>query len=161
METMMSKDLQLKLKNNLVITSLDGEGLVLDLDTRKFFWINETAAFLLKLFKSNREGVPLSSVESFLQKQYLNNSKSKMTQDLNYFINYIEWYGLVSPQSVCSGTKLKNLDSGAKKPYLKPMIEEDTDILSIGGNVIRAARSAAARSAAVSRATEAGFRGFR
>lgn len=157
----MSKDLQLKLKNNLVITSLDGEGLVLDLDTRKSFWINETAAFLLKLFKSNREGVPLSSVESFLQKQYLNNSKSKMTQDLNYFINYIEWYGLVSPQSVCSGVKLKNLNGGTKKPYLKPMIEEDTDILSIGGNVIRASRSAANRSAAVSRATESGFRGFR
>lgn len=158
---MVSKDLQLKLKNNLVITSLDGEGLVLDLDTRKSFWINETAASLLELFKSNREGVSLSSVESFLQKQYLNNSKSKMTQDLNSFINDIEWYGLVSPQLACSGTKLKSLDSGEKKSYLKPMIEEDTDILSIGGNVIRAARSAAARSAAVKSATEAGFRGFR
>lgn len=158
---MMSKDLQLKLRNNLVITSLDGEGIVFDLDTRKSFWINETAASLLKLFKSNREGVSLSSVESFLQKQYPNNSKNKMTQDLNYFINYIEWYGLVSPRLACGGAKLKNLDSGAKKPYLKPMIEEDTDILSIGGNVIRAARSAAARSAAVKSATEAGFRGFR
>jgi len=155
-----SKESQLELKSHLIVTSLDGEGMILDLDTRKTFWINETAVSLLKLFD---EKVPLSYAKSFLQEQYLINDRGKMTRDLTFFINYLKWYGLLFPRLAASGTNFKNPKSRPKKPkpYLKPMIEEETDILSIGGNVVRAARSRAARSQAVRSATQAGFKGFR
>lgn len=56
----MSKELWVKCKSGLSITSFDGEGAVFDLDTRKYYVTNETAAFLLGLLKEKQEGLALS-----------------------------------------------------------------------------------------------------
>ena len=66
----MEKESRLQIKNNLVITSLDEEGIVFEVDTRKVFWVNDTATFLLRLLETNYEGVPLSFARSLLQEQY-------------------------------------------------------------------------------------------
>lgn len=163
-ELTMSRELELKLRPNLIITSLDGEGLIFEEDTRKVFWINETAAFLLRLFEANHEGTSLSSAKTLLEEQYAINDGEEIAQDLTHFISQLERYGLVSVETSSNGTnrkKLKNPNNGTTRSYLKPMIDEETSALPIAGAAVRAARMAASRSAAVSRATAAGFRGFK
>lgn len=161
----MSNELQVKVKNHLVLTSLNEEGLLLDLDTRKSFWINETAAFLLKLFETNCGGVRLSSARDALQEQYLADDGSKVAQDFASFINQLEGFDLVSLRSPSNGTNVTKLTSPngeAKRSYLKPMIKEEADtVLSVQGSMNRAARMSNVRSQAVRSATNATFRGFR
>jgi len=121
----MDKELLLTLKDNLVITSLDGEGLVFEADTYKTFWVNETAVFLLKLLEANREGVLFTSVRNLLQEQYLIGDEKEIAQDFTSFIEQLERYRLILFQWSSNGTKIKNSNGGStKKPYLKPIIEE-------------------------------------
>jgi len=130
----MDRELQLKFKGNLVISFLDGEGLVFETETRKTFWVNETAVFLLRLLEANREGVPFSSAISLLQEHYFTDDGNKITQDFTSFLNQLEGFGLISlqsPSNRTNGAKLKNPNGGLKKPYLKPLIEEERDILVI------------------------------
>lgn len=158
----MNKKLQLELKDNLVISSSDGEGVVFDLVTRKSFWINETATFLLKLFKANNNVVPLSSARRLLQERYFPGEGSGIAQDFTAFVNQLEGIGLASLRLVSNGSKIKNPDvERTKKPYQKPIIEEDIRASFITGATVRAARMAASRAAAVSRAVASGFRGFK
>lgn len=120
----MNKELQLRLKDNLVVTSRGGEGLVLEMDTRKTSWINETAAFFLRLLQTNCEGIPLSSAVKLLQQQYLINSRNKAEKDLDSFVSRLEQFDLVSLRPVSNGIKPKNLNSGIKRPYIRPIIKE-------------------------------------
>ena len=133
---MTEKELPVKLKHNLVISTLNGEGITLDLDTRKTYWVNETGAFLLRLLEVNHEGLFLSSAKGSLQKRYPGTSRSQTTQDLAPFIKDLEWYGLISYEVAVSLIVFKNLNGKTSKPYLRPMIEEDTDIVSLGENLI-------------------------
>lgn len=133
---MPGKELPVRFKHNLVISYLNGEGIALDLDMRKTYWINETGAFLLRLLEVNHEGVFLSSAKSLLQERYPDTNRSEVTLDLASFINDLEWYGLISYESATSVIVFKNLNGKARKPYLRPMIEENTDIVSLGGNLI-------------------------
>lgn len=155
----MEKESRLQIKNNLVITSLDGEGIVFEVDTRKVFWVNDTATFLLKLLEANSKGVPLSSAKSLLQEHYLPEDGSEIAQDFTAFVSQLERFGLVSLQSAPNGAKIKNPDGDITKPYLKPIIKEEIRVLSITGATVRAARMAANAAAAVARAAASGFKG--
>jgi len=158
------EELQLRLKDNLVVTSLDGEGLIFEVDTQKTFWVNETAAFVFKLLEANHEGIPLFSVKSLLQEQYSTDDGNEITQDLATFVNRLEQYDLVSVEPSSNGAnekKFKNPNGETIKSYSKPIINREIAVLPITGVQVRAAHMAASRSAAVSRASAAGFRGFR
>lgn len=160
-KAIMNKELRLKLKDNLVITSLNEEGLVFDLDTWRTFWINETAVFFLKLLQTNCEGISLSSAVKLPQRQYFINGRNKVKEDFDSFINRLEQFDLMFFRPASNGVKSKNLNSSTKRPYIRPIIKEEVNVVPIQGSQFRAAHMAAARSAAVSRATVAGFRGFR
>lgn len=157
------ENLQMNIKNGLVVTFLDGEGIVFDPETQKSFRINGTAALFLKMLQASCEGATSSSIRRLLKEQY-SIEEDKIIQDFSPFIARLEQYGLVSFQSLTSEKgmgEIKALSGETASFYSKPVIEEEVRILSATGAAVRAARSAAARSAAVSRATAAGFRGFR
>jgi len=155
---MQNKELTVRLRDNLVITSLDGEGSVLELDSRKVFWVNETASFFLEMLQANHEEIPLSSIKGLLKKQYIINDENKVIQDFSSFIDQLKWYGLISLQQSSNGRKFKNPNVRAARPYLKPMIKEEAEPFVMVSGGARSSKMAAARSAAVSRATASGFR---
>lgn len=134
----MSEELWVKCKSDLIVTSLDGEGLVFDLDTRKYYVINETAAFLLKLLEAKQGGLTLSSIKSQLLERYLVDTEKRVYQDLESLFYNLERYDLVSFQSGIEGNgediKSEGFNDRVKRRYLKPMIEDGTEItISSGG----------------------------
>ena len=157
------ENLQLNIKDGLIVTFLDGEGVVFEPEMRKSFRINETSIFFLKTLQLNSGGVSLFSVRRLLQERYFVD-EDKIIQDFNPFIDQLREYGLVSFQSLPSQENLKEVRAPSSEVvslYSKPEIDEEVRNLSVTGAAVRAARSAAARSAAVGRATAAGFRGFK
>ena len=157
------EELQLNIKNDLIVTLLDEEGVVFEPSTRRSFLVNETAVFFLKVLQANHEGVILSSIKELLKEQY-SVDDDKIIQDLDLFIDQLQQYDLVSFQLLAgkkNASEIRNPDNEVIAPYSKPVIEEEIRVLSVTGAAVRAAHMAAARSAAVSRATAAGFQGFR
>lgn len=77
------------------------------MDTQKTFWVNEIAAFLLKLLEANREGVPFASARSLLQEQYLIDDGKEIVQDFTSFIEQLEKYGLILFQLASNPNKIK------------------------------------------------------
>lgn len=149
---------QLKLEDNLIITCLDEEGLVFEVDTRRSFWVNEAGAFLLKLIETNHGRITLKFARKLLRQKYITNDGSKMEGDLGVFVSSLKRFRLASLQPTPDGSDPINFNVGPGKSYVKPIIKEETNILPVTGAVVRAARMAVARSAAVSRALAAGFR---
>ncbi|RJS75599.1 PqqD family protein [Methanophagales archaeon] len=131
----MSEELWIKCESDLTTTFLDGEGLVFDIDTRKYYVINETAAFLLKLLEGKQEGLALSSIKSLLLEEYHINAESPEHQGLESFIHNLERYGLVSLQLGIENEgdiKAKKLDTRTKVDYIEPKIEEEMEIPTSG-----------------------------
>ena len=131
----MGEELWIKYKSDLTTTFLDGEGLVFDIDTRKYYVINETAAFLLKLLEGKQEGLALSSIKSLLLEEYYINAESREHQGFEPFIYNLERYGLVSLQLGIEregDIKAKKLDTRTKVDYIEPKIEEEMEIPTSG-----------------------------
>ena len=133
----MSEELWVKCKSGLTTTFLDGEGLVFNIDTRKYYVINETAAFLLTLLGAKQEGLAMTSIKNMLTERYFIGTEKRMYQDLESFFYNLKQQDLVSFQSGVEGNgdciKLEGFNDRLKEKYLKPMIEEESEITISGG----------------------------
>lgn len=150
-----NSDMKLILKENLILTTLENEGLATDLNTRKTYWMNGTACDLLNLFKKNRKGFTLSSVKSFLEQNNQSVSRNKIFKDLFYFINRLMNYGLIIGCKKFNGEKLEVIASQEKFDYMKPIVKEE-----MGTFAITKAGQRTGVSKAVSAARHSGLRAF-
>ena len=101
----------LKLKSDLIVTTLEDEGSIIDIETRKTFWLNGSACCLVKLLDKNRDGVPLSSATSFLLEEYQNTDEESVFKDVDSFINYLRCHDLLSISQKQGGNMVKITDS--------------------------------------------------
>jgi len=88
---------QINLKKNLIITITDDEGILIDRETLKSFWLNETACHLFTLFKENN-GCTKSSVLSSLHSKYAYERPEKISEDIDSFMEELMSFDLLTSQ---------------------------------------------------------------
>lgn len=131
-----------KINDNVIIVSADGEGLLFDLNTRKTFWINGSAAFLLELFQENSEGISLSSAKKAIDNHYIISENENVLSDLVSFFGQMEKIGLISCSEISGTNVIRCSNSELPRPYMKPIIKEETESKHrqmAGGNAFAAA----------------------
>ncbi|MBI3399593.1 MAG: PqqD family protein [Deltaproteobacteria bacterium] len=117
----------MKINDKVTIVSADGEGLVLNLNTRKTFWVNGSAAFLLELLQENSEGISLSSAKKAVDSHHITSEKEDILSDLVSFFGQMEKIGLISCSEIFGTKASRCFNSKLPKPYLKPIIKEETE----------------------------------
>lgn len=151
-----------RFKHNVIVSSVDGEGMILDLDSLQTFWLNQTGVFIVELLRENDEGADVFSIKDALQVQFkVDTDNDRFKKSVNNFLEQLEAHGLVTYIRQTSPQKRRLSipsvsDSGH---YEEPVILEMTVPESVeNSSRIRAARQAAVRSQAMRQATRAGFR---
>ena len=119
------------LKNDLIVTTLKDEGLIFDIETRKTFWLNESACYLLQIFQKNSDGFPLSLTKSFLSAKYNNINSDNVSEDIDCFINDLKRHNLLSTRMQPNGNNIKTRNFTNKQVYIKPIMEEEIEIFPI------------------------------
>ena len=120
-------DSLMKINDKVAIVSADGEGLVLDLNTRKTFWVNGSAVFLLELIQENSEGTSLSSAKKAVDSHYIISEKEDILSDIVLFFEQMEKIGLISCSETSGTNVIKYSNNGFSEPYMKPIIKEETE----------------------------------
>ncbi len=119
-----NKEQMVKLRNDLVVTTLEDEGLIVDIETRKTFWLNESACFLLQIFRKSSGGFPLSSTKPLLLAKYNNINTENISKDIDCFITDLKSHNLLSTQLQQNNNfKIRNFTD--KINYIKPIMEEE------------------------------------
>jgi hypothetical protein len=119
-------DRLMKINDKVTIVSADGEGVVFDLNTRKTFWVNGSAAFLLELLQENTEGISFSSAKKAMDSHYIISEKEDVMSDLVSFFGQMENFGLCSCWEISGANGIRYSNSELPKPYMKPIIKEET-----------------------------------
>jgi hypothetical protein len=135
----MSEELLVKCKSGLSVASFDGEGIVFDMETRKYYVTNETAAFLITFLKEEQEGLYLSSVKKSLLEEYQTNDEKVLDNDLELFLHNLEKYGLGSLESGNGDNgniTVRNSEVKPRRIYTKPAIEEELNPVISGRQVV-------------------------
>jgi hypothetical protein len=135
-------DSLMKINDKVTIVSADGEGLLFDLNTRKTFWVNGSAAFLLELLQENSEGISLSSANKAVESHYVIFEKEEVLFDLVSFFGQMEKNGLISCSEISGTNVIKYPNSELPRSYMKPIIKEETESKHkqmAGGNASTAA----------------------
>ncbi len=126
-----NKEQMINLKNDLIVTTLEDEGLIVDIETRKTFWLSESACYLLQIFQKNSGGFPLSLTKSFLSAKYNNINMENVSEDIDCFINDLERHNLLSTRMQPNGNSIKIRNFTNKQIYIKPIMEEEFDYFPI------------------------------
>lgn len=121
------KEQMINLKNDLIVTTLEDEGLIVDIETRKTFWLSESACYLLQIFQKNSDGFPLSLTKSFLSAKYNNINTENVSEDIDCFINDLKRHNLLSTRMQMNGNNIKIRNFTNKRIYIKPIMEEEFD----------------------------------
>jgi len=117
----------MKINDKVTIVSADGEGLVLDLNTRKSYWVNGSGAFLLELLQENSEGISLSFVEKAVESHYIISEKEDVLSALVSFFGQMGKIGLISCLEISGTNVIRYPNSEPLRPYMKPIIKEETE----------------------------------
>lgn len=150
----------MQLNPNLVLASAGGAGLVFDPSERRSFWVNPTAARILKLLPVGGSLTSLS-LGTLIRKIFPDQPVARVNEDSARFIRDLEGHGLVVARTSTPGTvsyEAPELSGTSTAVYSPPTIISEARPKIHNHARIRAARSSAARSAARSRASRAGFR---
>lgn len=116
----------MKLNDKVTIVSDDGEGIVFDLTTRRTFWVNGSAAFLLELLEENSEGISLSSATKAVYSHYIISEEKDVFSDIISFFGQLEKYELFSCSAVSGTNGIRFFNSELQKPYIRPIIKEES-----------------------------------
>ena len=160
------KSVTLNLKNDLIVTTLENEGLIVDIKTRRTYWVNETASYFLDLLKGNTDGFPLRLIKSLVLAKYKNALIENVSEDIDDFTNNLKMLGLISIGQRDNGKKITTKKVIKNKFYMKPIIENDdnsinNNIAAKGGSSSYAPGARAGRvSSAVRSAQRSGNRAF-
>lgn len=120
-------DPTIRISDKVTIVTADGEGLVFALNTRKTFWVNGSAAFLLELLQKDSEGLSLSSIKKAVDNQYNISEEKAVFSDIVSFFNQMENLDIISYSEISMNNVIIDNSNEFSSSYVKPIIKEETE----------------------------------
>ncbi len=137
----------INLKSDIILSTLEDEGLIVDLETKQSFWLNDPACCILRLIKESTDGIPLSSVMSLVSARYENIDIENVSEDIDRFIVDLKRHNLLSSQIQKECVSITTKPNAKKITYTRPIMEVEGEHFHKIGAVVTGRVSSAVRQA--------------